>query len=481
MIGIVVVSHSRALANAVVALATEMVPPESRPVVAVAAGLDAVTFGTDASAIAEAITEVDSPDGVLVFLDLGSAVLSAEMAVEFLDPEVARHVRLTPAPLVEGLVAAMVTASTGATVDAVDREARSGLAGKVQHLQGDEPEAAGGSGDAGVPGASGPGDDAAAPALEFRHTLTNPHGLHARPAAAVVSALTGLDAEVRLRNATRGRGPARADSVVQISTLDLRQGDELVARAAGPDAAAALDRLRELAGRSFGDDAATPSDTGDTPTLAAPVTAPVARLPWLPDAADGHPGAPEAELARFEDAHRRVDDHLAALAARPRPAVATVAPAIFGAQRALLSDRSLVRSIRRDIEGGASVAASVTTRCAEQASRFESLSDPYLQERAQDLRQIARLLTLALDDRPLGADLPDAPHVLAGHELDAATAAALDPAATLVVVTSAAGRSGHGAILAAAAGVPLVTGVPAAAQWESGAVVTVHPDGSVAA
>ncbi len=474
MIGIVVVSHSRALANAVVALAAEMVPPESRPVVAVAAGLDAVTFGTDASAIAEAITEVDSPDGVLVFLDLGSAVLSSEMALEFLDPDVAQRVRLTPAPLVEGLVAAMVTASTGATLDAVDREARSGLVGKAQHLGGDEDSASAGAIDASRP--IGPDSGTT---LEFRHVLTNPHGLHARPAAAVVSVLSDLAADVRLHNATRGRGPVRADSVVQISTLDLREGDELVALVSGPDAGAALDRLRDLAAQSFGDDLSSGSDVTASPALAASVTAVVATLPGSPAVRDARAVAPQAELDRFESARRRVDEHLAALAAHPRPTVAAVAPAIFSAQRAMLSDRSLLKSIRRDVEAGSSAARAVAACCAEQASRFEALSDPYLQERAQDLRQLTRLLTLALDDRTLGPEIPDVPHVLAGRELDAATAAVLDPASTLVIVTSASGRSGHGAILATAAGIPLVTGVQQAEGWAPGAVVTVHPDGSV--
>ena len=114
MIGIVVVSHSRTLGYAALALAEEMVPEEARPRVAVAAGLDETSFGTDAAAIADAITEVDSPDGVLILMDLGSALLSAEMALEFVEPDLAARVRLSPAPHVEGLVSAHVTAGTGA-------------------------------------------------------------------------------------------------------------------------------------------------------------------------------------------------------------------------------------------------------------------------------------------------------------------------------------------------------------------------------
>ena len=87
MVGLVVVSHSRALARAAVALGAEML--HGRPFhIAVAAGLDETTFGTDAVRVKEAVEEVDGPDGVLVLMDLGSAVLSAEMALDLLDPAV---------------------------------------------------------------------------------------------------------------------------------------------------------------------------------------------------------------------------------------------------------------------------------------------------------------------------------------------------------------------------------------------------------
>ena len=134
MIGIVVVSHSRALADAAVELAYEMVPASARPPVRVAAGLDETTFGTDAVAIADAIMAVDSPDGVLVLVDLGSAVLSAQMALEFVDPSVAAHTVVSPGALVEGLIAALVTASTGAALGVVLDEAAAGLLGKQEQL-----------------------------------------------------------------------------------------------------------------------------------------------------------------------------------------------------------------------------------------------------------------------------------------------------------------------------------------------------------
>ena len=79
-----VVSHSRALARAAVALAAEMLHGRSLRI-EVAAGLDETTLGTDAVSISEAIERVDGPGGVVVLMDLGSAVLSAELALDLLD------------------------------------------------------------------------------------------------------------------------------------------------------------------------------------------------------------------------------------------------------------------------------------------------------------------------------------------------------------------------------------------------------------
>jgi multiphosphoryl transfer protein len=133
-VGLVVVSHSRALADAAVALAAEMVAG-GRLRVAVAAGLDATTLGTDAAAIKDAIEEVDGPAGVVVLMDLGSAVLSAEMALELLDDDATRdRVTLSEGPLVEGLVIAAVTAAGGASRERVAADAAAALTPKRMQL-----------------------------------------------------------------------------------------------------------------------------------------------------------------------------------------------------------------------------------------------------------------------------------------------------------------------------------------------------------
>jgi phosphoenolpyruvate---glycerone phosphotransferase subunit DhaM len=141
-VGLVVVSHSRELADAAVVLARGMLPGRQLAVEVAAGDVDG-GLGTDATAIAAAMTAADSGDGVVVLMDLGSAVLSAETALELVDDDVRERVVLSPAPLVEGLVGAAVTASAGAARAQVAAEALRGLAPKQAHLSG-APAAGGG-------------------------------------------------------------------------------------------------------------------------------------------------------------------------------------------------------------------------------------------------------------------------------------------------------------------------------------------------
>jgi dihydroxyacetone kinase phosphotransfer subunit len=113
VIGIVVVSHSPDLARAAVALASQLGGADL-PALETAAGTADGETGTDAVAIAAAIDRAAGGDGVLVIMDLGSAILSAELALDFVETD--ERVLLSPAPFVEGLVAAAVLAATGATL-----------------------------------------------------------------------------------------------------------------------------------------------------------------------------------------------------------------------------------------------------------------------------------------------------------------------------------------------------------------------------
>ena len=243
MVGIVLVSHSARLAEGV----RELVEQAAQGAVplAVAGGIDDPDnpIGTDAMKVLEAIQSVYSDDGVVVLMDLGSALLSAEMAVEFLPEEQQPRIHLCAAPFVEGAYAAVVQASTGAPAQSVVAEAIGALAAKVAQLGGVvEAQGSGGAGQQG----GGREEEAQEIILSVRNRL----GLHARPAARFVSTAGRFAADVQLIREDRR---ANAKSINQVATLGVRRGDAITIRAAGPDAAAALAALQALADDNFGD------------------------------------------------------------------------------------------------------------------------------------------------------------------------------------------------------------------------------------
>lgn len=110
MVGLVLVSHSPRIAEGTAELVRHMA--DEVEVVAVGGDSDG-SLGTDPEGIQSAIEGL-AADEVLVFMDIGSAVLSAETVIEMLSSEDRERVRLVDAPFVEGAFSAGVMASTGA-------------------------------------------------------------------------------------------------------------------------------------------------------------------------------------------------------------------------------------------------------------------------------------------------------------------------------------------------------------------------------
>jgi phosphocarrier protein FPr len=239
-VGLVVVSHSRPLANAAVELALAMVG-DAQPNIAVAAGLDAHTFGTDAAHIADAIAEADQGRGVVILLDVGSAVLSAEVALEFIDEDLRKRTVVCPAPLVEGLIAAVVTAANGGSLQQVVDEACNASANKAQHIATVT--------DTELENVLAPGEVAGS------FILGCPHGLHMRPAARLVTAATAPDTRVLIRNRTTGSAWVSATSLSKVSNLDIRHGDKVELRAIGSEANEVVSDITALAANDFGGEA----------------------------------------------------------------------------------------------------------------------------------------------------------------------------------------------------------------------------------
>ncbi|UCU26745.1 dihydroxyacetone kinase phosphoryl donor subunit DhaM [Mycoplasma anserisalpingitidis] len=113
MINFVVVSHSKKLAEAAIELASIMKNSEFK--IVNAAGLvDSDGFGTDVQKVIEAINSVNEDDGVLVFCEIGSSLMSSQMAVEMMGDE---KVILVDAPFVESLMAATATNNENITLE----------------------------------------------------------------------------------------------------------------------------------------------------------------------------------------------------------------------------------------------------------------------------------------------------------------------------------------------------------------------------
>ena len=117
MVGLVIVSHSVKLAEGVVEIAAQMAGRELKLVAA--GGLQNGGIGTDAMRIGNAVLEADSGDGVVILADLGSAVLSTQTAMDFLEDVLSARVRIADAPIVEGAVSAAIQAAIGSPLGEV--------------------------------------------------------------------------------------------------------------------------------------------------------------------------------------------------------------------------------------------------------------------------------------------------------------------------------------------------------------------------
>jgi dihydroxyacetone kinase phosphotransfer subunit len=118
MVGIVIVSHSNKLAQGVMELAKMMAADAP---VAAAGGLEDGSFGTSYEKIDTAIDSVYSDDGVVILMDMGSAVMTAEMVIENMPN---KKIQMIDCPLVEGAVVAAIASSSNQSMGEVINEAK---------------------------------------------------------------------------------------------------------------------------------------------------------------------------------------------------------------------------------------------------------------------------------------------------------------------------------------------------------------------
>lgn len=323
-------------------------------------------------------------------------------------------------------------------------------------------------------------------------TLPNPAGLHARPAAVLAVEAKRYGADIRL---VRGAEEANAKSVVAIMGLSLKQNDAVRVKATGPDAAVAVAALAKLLAEGCGEKA------GEAPVAAPAAPSWSAAAPPRPKDANEFTGAsaspglavgrvvqfrqktidvqeqgetPALEFAKLEAALREARQQVDGL--RRQSPVTSMAH-ILDAHYELLDDPELTGLATACLEGAKSAAFAWREAFTRYAAQLESLDNPLLRERANDIRDVGRrVLTLlaGVANAPLvtGGD-----SILIADELSPSDTAALDRSKTLGFCTTTGGSTSHVAILARSLGIPAICGMDEGVLGlEDGALVVLDGD-----
>lgn len=458
MIGLVLVSHSEKLAEGARDLAQQMT--QGRVPIAVAGGIDDPKYpiGTDPIRVMSAISEVYSEDGVVVLMDLGSALMSAETALDLLDPAWRPRIHLCAAPFVEGAVTAAVQASIGANAARVLAAACGALQAKQAHL---------GTAQEVSSQPAAPVAPASADAVRMTLQIPNKLGIHARPAARIVALAAQHDARLILR---RQDHSVDGRDINAVMLLDARQGDTIELIAEGPGAQTLLDALRQLASGNMGDDdrdVPPPSEPeevvpeGILRGVAAArgiAIAPIRRLEAQSYSFARVRATPAADernrlSAATHSAHELL--HRESLSARTE-----AERGIFDAHRLIVIDDELTRNAAANIDEHMQTAEAGWWSAVEAlANRYRGSQNALLRGRAADVLDVGHRVLALLSPETERHLVLDAPCILAAPDLTPSETSQLDPTKVMAIVTQLGGATSHTAIIARGMGIPAVTGL----------------------
>jgi phosphoenolpyruvate-protein phosphotransferase/dihydroxyacetone kinase phosphotransfer subunit len=378
VVGLVLVSHSRDLVRGLRDLVAQMEPDVP---VGIAGGTEDGDLGTSLDLINAALDDADEGGGAVILFDLGSAEMTAESALEFLDDERRDRFALVDAPLVEGALAAAGSAGGDGTLDDVASAARS--AGRAAGAAKETPPAPA---------------DSQEPTHSATLQIRNAQGLHARPAGQLVRALRPLDASVRIERGDTGQH-ADAASLLGLVGLGATAGTEIVVHAGGAEAEHAIATVRALVEEGFGEPLAE-NTAGPERSAPSDVTEP------LP----GAPGLAIGPARWFRQGEPRLPDHDVdgrASLARARDQVRTelermggAGADIFAAQAEVLDDPQLTEAVDAHLADGVPVARAWWTAIRAQRDRVAELPGEVFAARAADIDDVGRRVL-----RRLGIDV----------------------------------------------------------------------------
>lgn len=305
------------------------------------------------------------------------------------------------------------------------------------------------------------------------------HGLHARPAAQLAKLIKSFDADVWVTNLSGDGMAVQGTSVARLISLGAAHGHSLRFTVTGTDDSnPILQQLSSAVTQGLGDPVMPLPEQDDSAEPAMDLNDTVEVRPLAAgDELTGMTGAPgmaagriqkqerlsfsfseygedtSTELDRFEQA---LEQLMTQVSARLDATNDSTKTKILAMHLELLNDPELVDGTRSGIRQGRSAEAAWTGTYQSLADQLSLSSDPMLAERADDFKDLGYQLMLILSGQ--STESADEPHILVCEEISPSQVAEFDPEVVLAIVTAKGGTTSHAAILARAAGIPLLVG-----------------------
>lgn len=311
------------------------------------------------------------------------------------------------------------------------------------------------------------------------------HGLHARPATYLTDVALRFESEIRV--GYQGRiGNAKA--LASLLKLGVEGGETIRIFAAGPDADAALDALREAVEGGLGEGEDVAAEAPEEDAVAWEPVSEGHAIPGVPaspglaigpvyqfqdtriEVADRPVGMPPEERRRLKRAIEAAREQLADLYASVEARSGKGEAMIFRAHQALILDPELHAEVEAQIDAGHGAAWAWQRAIEARAVEVGSVDDERLAARATDLHDVGQRVLALLAGTEHGApQIPDHPVILVADDLTPSHTARLDPQRILGLCTASGGPTSHTAIIARSLGIPAIVGAgPAVLEQRDG-------------
>lgn len=475
MVGLVIVSHSEKLAEGVVELAKQMTLGQDVPIIS-AGGLGNGEIGTSFEKIMEAIEKAYSEDGVLVLMDLGSAVMTTQTCLDFLPPEMQSKIVLCNAPIVEGAIAAASAAAQGLPIEKIKEIAEKVDTSKVQQSLSEEVEFS--------PNAK---------VVEVK--LINPTGLHARPASLFVQLASKFKSEIKVQNITAGKKVADAKSIMDMAVNGTGEmGNIIRIIAEGEDAEEAVKELKNLVESGFGElevgneknildnkkdnyfnnstEKINKTTFKGIPVYSGYVVAPI----WVFKRKTLEIFNEEKKkFVTYEEllkAIEKVLDETKIIKNQMERKGDSKIAAIFEFHEMILNDEKIRLEIKNLINNGLSAEDAFIKVIDFWIDKLKNQNFELMQERTKDLEDIKNRVLLELFGKREQTISPVEKSILVVDELLPSETAMLDKDKIIGIAASYGGKTSHSAIIARMLGIPSVVGLgPEILNIPSGTIV----------